>query len=367
MVGGVLVIAALIFFVMAHEAGHFVAAKLTNMKATQFFFGFGPRIVSFRRGETEYGMKAIPAGGYVRIVGMNPYEEVDPADIGRTYREKKYWEKSFVVLSGVIVNLVLAFLLLMAMFLLYGNVTDETLPVISETIAEFDGEPSPAAAVGLQPGDRIVSVDGVEIVEWDQVAEIVQPQAGETLDVVIERDGQTLTLQPTIVSISDDRGTRGMLGVAPTLVVEDVSFFESAGLAGTTTIAFIQLSYEFLWDLITGLDDLAKVFVGGEVADESRPVSVVGLAQLGSQSDAIGGAGLLSMLAGVNVILAALNVLPVFPLDGGHFAVATIEKLTRRTVDIRYLVPVAAAVILLFVFLGVVSVYLDIVDPFVLR
>lgn len=367
MLGGFLAIAALIFFVMAHEAGHFIAAKLTNMKATQFFFGFGPKLFSFRQGETEYGVKAIPAGGYVRIIGMNPYEDVDPADIGRTYREKKFWEKSFVVLAGVGVNMVLAFLMLFAMFMLYGQVTDEVLPVVSETIAEIDGEVSPAVAAGIQSGDRIVEVNGVPIETWDQVPELIQPAAGETIEVVVERDGGLVTLEALIAAVDDEDGTRGMLGVAPTLQIEDVGAFEAVGLAGQTTWEFVKLSYQFLWELVTGLDDLARVFVGGEVADETRPVSVVGIARLGAQSDSIGGAGLLSMMAGVNIILAVMNALPVFPLDGGHFAVAVVEKVTRRSVDIRYLVPVAAAVILLFVFLGVVSVYLDIVDPFVLN
>lgn len=367
MLGGFLAIAALIFFVMAHEAGHFVAAKLTNMKATQFFFGFGPKIFSLQRGETEYGMKAIPAGGYVRIIGMNPYEEVDPADVGRTYREKKFWEKSFVVLAGVGINMLIAYVLLFGMFLAYGQVTDEVVPVVSGTVAEIDGQVSPAVSAGIEAGDRIVSVDGVTIEDWDQVPDLIRPRAGETIEIVIDRDGQMLTLNPLIATMTDEDGTRGMLGVAPTLQVEDVSVVAAAGLAGQTSWEFVKLSYQFLWDLVTGLDDLARVFVGGEIADETRPVSVVGIARLGSQSDAIGGAGLLSMMAGINIILAIMNSLPVFPLDGGHFAVAVVEKVTRRSVDIRYLVPVAAAVILLFVFLGVVSIYLDIVDPFVLN
>lgn len=367
MLGGFLAIAALIFFVMAHEAGHFIAAKLTNMKATQFFFGFGPKIFSLRRGETEYGVKAIPAGGYVRIIGMNPYEEVDPADIGRTYREKKFWEKSFVVLAGVVVNMGIAVLLLFAMFMIYGQVTDEVTPIVSGTVAEIDGVASPAVQAGIVSGDRILSVAGVPIETWDQVPDLIRPRAGEVVEIIIDRNGETITLNPEIVSVTDEEGTHGMLGVAPTLEIEDVSVVTAIGLAGQTTWEFIKLSYQFLWDLVTGLDDLARVFVGGDLADESRPVSVVGIARLGSQSDAIGGAGLLSMMAGVNIILAIMNSLPVFPLDGGHFAVALVEKVTRRSVDIKYLVPVAAAVILLFVFLGVVSVYLDIVDPFVLN
>ena len=111
MLGGLAAAIAIIFFVTAHEAGHFVAAKAVGMKATQFFFGFGPKLWSIQRGETEYGVKALPLGGYVRITGMNPLEEVAPADMGRTYREKKFWEKSIVVLAGVGMNFLLGFLM----------------------------------------------------------------------------------------------------------------------------------------------------------------------------------------------------------------------------------------------------------------
>ncbi len=110
MVGGVAAVIAIVFFVTAHEAGHFLAAKAVGMKATQFFFGFGPKIWSIQRGETEYGFKWFPLGGYVRIIGMNPLEEVAPEDMGRTYREKKFWEKSVVVLAGVGTNFLIAFI-----------------------------------------------------------------------------------------------------------------------------------------------------------------------------------------------------------------------------------------------------------------
>ena len=120
MLGGLVAALAIIFFVTAHEAGHFVAAKSVGMKATQFFFGFGPKIWSTKKGETEYGFKWIPLGGYVRIVGMNPLEEVAPEDMGRTYREKKFWEKSVVVLAGVGMNFLLAFIMFYGILVING-------------------------------------------------------------------------------------------------------------------------------------------------------------------------------------------------------------------------------------------------------
>ena len=120
MLGGVAAVIAIVFFVTAHEAGHFLAAKAVGMKATQFFFGFGPKIWSIQRGETEYGFKWFPLGGYVRIIGMNPLEEVAPGDMGRTYREKKFWEKSVVVLAGVGTNFLIAFILFYGIVLAVG-------------------------------------------------------------------------------------------------------------------------------------------------------------------------------------------------------------------------------------------------------
>jgi membrane-associated protease RseP (regulator of RpoE activity) len=154
MLGGFAAAVAIIFFVTAHEAGHFFAAKATGMKATEFFFGFGPRLWSTQRGETEYGLKALPLGGYVRIIGMNPLEEVSPEDLGRTYREKKFWEKSVVVLAGVGTNFLIAFILFYGLVMANG-VPGDLIPVVGAVV-----EDSPAEVAGLQVNDRIVAIDG---------------------------------------------------------------------------------------------------------------------------------------------------------------------------------------------------------------
>ena len=132
MLRGLAAAAAIVLFVTAHEAGHFFAAKATGMKATQFFFGFGPKLWSTQRGETEYGVKLLPLGGYVRIIGMNPLEEVAPADVGRTYREKKFWEKSVVVLAGVGMNFLIAFIIFFGIIL--ANGVPEAQPVVDEVV-----------------------------------------------------------------------------------------------------------------------------------------------------------------------------------------------------------------------------------------
>ena len=160
----------LIFTIMLHEAGHLIAAKRGGMKATEFFVGFGPRLWSFRRGETEYGIKAIPAGGYVRVIGMTNLEEVEPEDEARTYRAAPYKRKMVMILAGVTVNLLLAYLFTFA--ILVGRGQDSVSTRIGSVSAE-----SPAQIAGVKPGDRLLSIGGVEISDWDEVSPLVRAAA----------------------------------------------------------------------------------------------------------------------------------------------------------------------------------------------
>lgn len=364
--GGVLLtVGGLFFFVMAHEAGHFIAAKMTHMKATEFFFGFGKRIVSFTRGETEYGIKAIPAGGYVRIIGMNPLEEVPAEDIGRTYREKKFWEKSFVVLAGVAINLVLGYLIFFAVLAVNGNLFEATVvPTVSAVSEPTDEVPSPAAAAGIEIGDVIVAIDGVPTPDWESTVDTIAARPGAAVTVDVLRGDQPLAIDVTLASLPDaEGGQRGFLGVSPTEFVPDISVGEAVGVAGRQSIEAISISYEFLWDMVSNIDVLARVFVGGEIPVEQRPVSIIGMGQIGAQSEALGWPAIFMFLGYINIVLAVMNSLPLFPLDGGHFAVAVYEKIAGRAANMRVLMPIAATVLGIFVFLGVVSLYLDVVDP----
>ncbi len=363
--GGFGVIAAIIIFVVAHEAGHFFAAKATGMKVTEFFLGFGPRIWSFKRGETEYGIKPIPFGAYVRIVGMSALEDIDPEDEGRTYREKEFWKKSVVVLAGVAANFLLAFLILLGLAYSAG---DQTLTTeVSEVVAPAEGVSTAAADAGIEAGDVIVGVDGVAISDWDTLVDTIAAAAGEELTIDIMRDGEALSLPATIGSrVDPETGeTIGFLGVRPGFEQVPISLFTATGRAAREvgfqlTSTFDVFSRIFRFDT---LGQLAGGIAGGEVDDAVRPVSVVGLAQIGAQADELGVARLLYLMAAVNVVLGTINALPLFPLDGGHFAVALFEKVTRRKVDIRALVPVAVLVIGALTIVGVLSIILDIVNP----
>jgi membrane-associated protease RseP (regulator of RpoE activity) len=363
--GAVATIVAFIVFILAHEAGHFFAAKALGIKVTEFFVGFGPRIWSIRKGETEYGIKAIPAGGYVRIVGMSVLEEIDPEDIGRTYRERKFWEKSVVVLSGIAANFLIAYLIFVG--LLLANGVAEPQPVVDRIAAELeDGTATPAALSDLEEGDRFVSIDGVATPTWEAVASTLSTRPGETVDVVIDRAGREVVLTVTLATVSGGSDTQGYLGVGPVWEPRDVGFFSAAGMGGRQVIDLTGRAYGMLWDLFkpSTLAKLAQATFGGEtVPDEIRPVSVIGIAQAGSQVDRIGVDTLVFFLGAFNIILAAFNVLPFLPLDGGHFAIALYERVTHREANIQKLVPVAATVIALMVFVGFIAMYLDIVQP----
>jgi len=368
MLGGFAAAAAIILFVTAHEAGHFFAAKAVGMKATEFFFGFGPKIWSTQKGETEYGFKWIPLGGYVRIIGMNPLEEVSPADMGRTYREKKFWEKSVVVLAGVGMNFLIAFVIFYGIVLANGvsepqPIVDEVVPTV---IVDEENVPTPAAIAGMEEGDVVVSIAGRPIADWGDLEDALAAVGGEPTTIVVERAGETIPLGVELVEREslDGSGTTGFLGVAPVVVTHEPGIIGSVGVAGSQIWEGIGFTFQAIGDMLkpSSLAQYVGVLVGDTDVDENiRPVSVVGIVNIGTQTESP--AAFLGILAFVNVILATINLLPLFPLDGGHFAVAVYEKLSGREANVRRLAPVAAAVIGLFAFLGFVAVILDIVNP----
>jgi membrane-associated protease RseP (regulator of RpoE activity) len=365
MIGGLIGVVAIVLFVTAHEAGHFIAAKATGMKATEFFFGFGPRLWSFRRGETEYGIKAIPAGGYVRIVGMNPFEEVAPEDVGRTYREKPFWKKSVVVLAGVGMNFLLAYLMFFGVIMSVG--INEPVPVVAQIVPTAEGEPTAAANSDLRPGDRIVGVNGTEYEGWEPMSAALAARPGEEVTLSVSRAGEIIDIPVRLGTRESATGEpEGFLGIYADSRSRPAGILESIGLAGQEVWTNIGLTFQVMGELIRpeSLMRLAGVFVGRtDVPNEIRPVSPIGLANIGSQVDVLGAANYVALLGSVNAILATFNVIPLLPLDGGHFAVAVWQKVTGREPDVRKLVPVAVAVIVLFTFLGLAAIVLDILNP----
>lgn len=373
----------IVVMIVIHEGAHFAAAKAFGMKATEAFFGFGPRIWSITRGETEYGVKAIPLGGYVRIIGMNPLEEIDPEDEERTYRTAVFWKKSVVVLAGIFSHFVMATLLLIVVFATWGGVaTDEagdriptlTLSAVASTTPS--GDISPAATAGFKAEDMLRSYDGAALRSWDDFVERVRADGGESVLIGYDRDGvagealTTLALaeMPAIVDgkvVEDADGEIvyeevGYFGAAPEIVRDQLGFFGVLGAALRGVGAATVQSVQGLWQLVTGFPQLVASVFGGneEVLDEVRPISPIGLARLAGPLEST-----LMMLALVNVFVGVLNFIPLYPLDGGHFAVALYEKIRGRAPDVTKLMPVAAVVIIFLITIGLMGVYLDIFKP----
>ena len=186
--GWALFVVAVIFMIFMHELGHYLTARWTGMKVTEFFIGFGPRLWSFRKGETEYGVKGIPAGAYVRIIGMNNLDPVDPGDEPRSYRVKSWPRKMLVVSAGSAMHFLMAIAIFAIFALAYGVPRDDGSWTVSSVSTA-----SAAGDLGIEPGDAIISVDGQEVSDFDGFGDIVQIRGGQTVDVVWERDGEILT------------------------------------------------------------------------------------------------------------------------------------------------------------------------------
>jgi membrane-associated protease RseP (regulator of RpoE activity) len=354
-------IVGLILTIMLHEAGHLIMAKRAGMKATEFFVGFGPRIWSFRKGETEYGVKAIPAGGYVRIIGMSNLEETDPEDEPRLYRNATTANKLKTILAGVTVNLLIAYLLFFVV--IAGN--GEFKP---GTSVDRVTEKSAAAAAGMKAGDKIVAIDGTPIETWDDLGDIVKPNAGTPLTVTVQRNGETVN----IVATPDTVDGAGRLGVYSALDRETYSVIEAVpqsfvwmGRATSATVGGLAKVFS-----ASGVEKYGKTVTNpdgkGSFTDEERPRSIVGIVADGD--DIVGGSFwmLLILLATINLFLALFNLIPLLPFDGGHAAVAIYESIASKVkgrtvrVDYRRLMPISAAVLVVVLALGLSTMYLDV-------
>jgi membrane-associated protease RseP (regulator of RpoE activity) len=360
--GVFLFVVGVFVMILAHEAGHFATARAFGIKVEEFFLGFGPRLWSVRRGETEYGIKAIPAGGYVRIAGMNPFQEPAPEDRPRTFGAKPPWQRAIVLVAGSATHFVLAFLALVLFFGALG------LPRarVARVEPTLGGDPSPAAEAGIRPGDDVLAVDGRELT-YDEFLLYTRAHVGDEIRILVERNGRRLTLRATPVLARVGGRSVGRLGVileaGGRLRAGPVeSVVEGARFTGQMVVrSFEALGRTFSPD---GLRRFGRVLTGDQPRQVDDVTSVVGAARLSGQAVAAGQMDfLLLMFAGFNVFVGILNLLPLPPLDGGHLAVVAIEKVTRRKVDVRRLVPISAAVAGVLILLMLTTLYLDVVRP----
>jgi len=419
---------AVVFFVLVmasiglHEVGHLVPGKLFGVKTTQYFVGFGKTLWSRRRGETEYGLKAVPLGGYVRFVGMFPppksrpgqvragrtglfqsmadnaraaeWYDIRPEDDGRLFYQKKSWQKLIIMAGGPLMNILLAFVILLGVAAAYGvNRSQLTIAAVPECIVAADATdrscegkpPSPAALSGIRPGDTIVAFNGQPVSSWEDVSVLIRGNLDQTAAITVLRGGQRVELTPvqTVITGVPDRYdpakrvAAGFFGVQPVVERERggpvVVLQDMWGMTKQTAVALVAFPakvYHTAYNLITG-----------KPRDVYGPMSILGASRAAGEiaaTDQIDAAAkvasLFTVLGSVNLFVALFNFVPLLPLDGGHIAGALYEALKRGLarllrrpdpghVDTAKMLPVAYLVGAVIAVSGVVLILADVFDP----
>ncbi|TXJ07047.1 MAG: RIP metalloprotease [Aeromicrobium sp.] len=411
-----------------HEVGHMWPAKKFGMKVTKFFVGFGTTIWSAKKGETEYGVKAIPLGGFVKIVGMLPpdaahaaanadghiqvrdtntglftqwaseardaeYEDVEPEDYDRLFYRKPWWQKVIVMAGGPTVNLVIATVLFTISFSGFGvNMPTLTVAEISDCAISDREAPractgddpvTPAVKAGLQPGDTFVSFNGKATEDWDDVIEMIRANGDRAATIVFKRDGRNHEVKVNTsvlarMSLDDPEQTErvGFLGVTPEFEVSR----QGPVFIAQEMWALTVRSAEAIVKLPVRMVDIGKAAFGGE-RQADGPIGVVGASRVAGElvtydepSLALGTQRIIGLLASLNLFLWLFNLVPLLPLDGGHIIGALWEGIRRGWarlrgkpdpghVDVAKALPVAYAVGLVLMIMGVLLVYVDIVNP----
>lgn len=376
---------ALLVSVMLHEFGHFATAKAFGMKVTQFFVGFGPTLWSTKRGETEYGIKAIPAGGFVRIVGMTPLEEVAPEDEPRAMWRQPAGRKAIVMSAGSAMHFLIGVVILLAVILTIGQSTISTkVGQVSACLppCSAGAPPSPAKVAGLRPGDTIVTVDGLNVDSWSQVTQRIRGhRPGDVAELVVTRNGEVVVLHPIVGQATYTLGSRvkttetdSAIGVAPKEESHSVGIGKAVNLTFTN---FWQVTTGTLSRLASVPGQIPSLFHTDRPRDSNGLVSAYGAARLGGQAvQHVGLSAFFLIVASLNISIGVFNLLPLLPLDGGHLAIIGYEKarswLARKLrrpdpgrLDMLKLLPAAYLVIALFASLSLLLVVNDVVNPIV--
>ena len=379
------VIGAIVVIIMLHELGHFATAKWSGMKVSEYFLGFGPRLWSVRKGETEYGVKAIPAGGYVRILGMTNLEKVPPADEARTYRAATFPRRLLVVSAGSLVHFLLAIVLLWVLLAVVGTPGSRA----TLTVASVNAAPgrTPAQAAGIRVGDRIVAIDGAAVRNWDQLPPYIRAHAGQPVTITVDRDGRRVDLravprdlvtQPIPgVQVAIPKGTAhyGFLGISPAPVIDRVAPLAAVPRAasdfgGTVTDVFSSLRQIFSRE---GLHTYTSQITGHVPSSSGastgpRLEGFVGIYDIAGYAANSGIRDVIALLIELNVFIGVFNLVPLLPLDGGHVVTAVYERIRSRRgrpyhADARKWAPVTALVVIVLVVVAIASNWVAIFHP----
>jgi membrane-associated protease RseP (regulator of RpoE activity) len=392
LLGVVIFVVALLFSVMLHETGHFVMAKKFGMKATRYFVGFGPTIWSTWWGETEYGIKALPLGGFVKIIGMHSLDEVDPADEPRSFRQQPAWQRIIVLCAGSFMHFVLAFLLFAGLALGVGIANQNTTELgtisacVYPNVTALDNgvactasdKTSPAKLAGLRVGDQVIAFNGKRYSTWTQLGDAIRATpAGSAATITVLRSGQTLTLHTTLASVSGRSGA--YLGIAPGVVFQTASPARAVTYSGSLIGQVVVGSAQAVAALPGALHDLFNKnkradTVGGQVTSIYGAAAATGDEVASNQGWQYKVSFVLLLIASLNIFVGVFNMLPLLPLDGGHVAIVIWERIRAwfahlrgrpdpGLVDISKVLPVCFSIFILVMFLGLILVAADIVNP----
>jgi membrane-associated protease RseP (regulator of RpoE activity) len=324
---------------------------------------------SFRKGETEYGVRALPLGAFVRIIGMNNMDDVPPEDESRTYRSKSYPRRMLVISAGSLMHMLIAVVLLFTVYAIDGEITPADGLDVHQVVAA-----SPAAAAGLQTDDVLLSIGGRELDDSEDLGNVVQAATpGDTVEVVVLRDGARLAI-PVVIAANTTRTSvlygKPYIGVATSPAVETIPH-SVPGAAANAVLDIIPTSWEMTKGVVKVLNpvSIATHLAGTNEDIETRPTTLVGVTSVSDDvGDNEGLIGILYLLAVLNVFVGVFNMFPLLPLDGGHAAIATYERVRERNgqryhADVSKMMPFAMAVITMLMFLFVAGLYLDITQP----
>ena len=371
-------VVALLFSVMVHEFGHYITARKYGMWVSEFFVGFGKRVWSVQRGETEFGVKAIPAGGYCKIEGMAPNDEMPEGEEGRAFYKASSGKKLIVLGAGSFLHFVLGFVLLFTLFVGIG--TNQVLPVISEVVPN-----SAAQAAGIQPGDEIVSINGKKVTQWFKDVEVIRQSQGADITLEINRDGQQLIIV-TNARLTDIDGTkRYVVGIINDVGLKRSGVLLSLKNSAIVTKDFLTESVRSLGKLPEKIPALWGATVRGEERDANGLVGVVGVARV--SGEAVGSDKLTPMerlatfiliVASLNIFVGVFNLLPILPLDGGHMAVAIADEIRAffarlrgrprpAPIDVTVLTPITMVVFVVLATLTLLLLVADVINPVTLN